>query len=73
MTPLRTLKASNMNAARRKKLEEIKADLACLLEAEQTAHDNLPESIQAGERGDKMQETSDALQNAIDELEAIDA
>lgn len=62
-----------MNKERRKVLERVKEDLQILLDAEQEAYDNLPEGIQAGERGDKMQETINAMQNAFDELDAIDA
>lgn len=53
-----------MNNARRKEIEKITADLEAikerieaLQEEEQDAFDNLPESIQYGERGDKMQST----------------
>ena len=41
-----------MNAKRRKRLDQIKDDLQVLIEDEQTAHDNLPDSIQESERGE---------------------
>jgi len=60
----------NMNAVRRKEIDALiermneliaKANMIC--DAEQTAYDNLPENLQDSERGD-------AMQNAIDNLDA---
>lgn len=69
-----------MNKARRKQLEkalgqaeELKEAIEILRDEEQEAHDNLPESIQYGERGDSMQEIVDSLDYAVSNLDdAID-
>ena len=45
-------------------LEELKQEVYDILDEEQEAYDNLPESFQNGERGDSMQEAIDALENA---------
>ena len=65
-----------MNNARRKEIEKITADLEAikerieaLQEEEQDAFDNLPESIQYGERGDKMQSAIDNLEYAADKIQ----
>ena len=65
-----------MNKARRKQLEEalgkaeeLKETLDSLRDEEQEAYDNLPESIQYGERGDKMQENIDNLNYAVSNLQ----
>lgn len=62
-----------MNAERRKKLDQIKSDLQVVIEDEQAAYDNLPDSIRAGEKGDQMQIAIDSMQTALDELEGMDA
>lgn len=66
-----------MNKARRKQLEDlieqlsgIKDGIEAVLEEEQEAFDNLPEGIQASERGEAMQENIDNLQTAADSLES---
>lgn len=69
-----------MNAARRaalsaiaEKLESIKTDLEYLTEQEQEYYDNMPESFQSGEKGDKAQAAIDELESASSSLgEAID-
>lgn len=69
-----------MNKLRRKQLEEalgkaeeLKETLESLRDEEQEAHDNLPETIQAGERGDTMQENINNLDYAVDNVgDAID-
>ena len=65
-----------MNNARRKEIEKITAELEyikerieALQEEEQDAFDNLPESIQYGERGDKMQSAIDNLECAADNIQ----
>ena len=65
-----------MNNARRKEIEKITVDLEAikelieaLQEEEQDAFDNLPESIQYGERGDKMQSAIDNLEYAADNIQ----
>jgi len=60
-----------MNAKRRAKLEQIKADLAELIEAEEAAIDNIPESLSGSEQAQTAIEICDSLQQALDELEAI--
>lgn len=66
-----------MNKARRKQLEDlieqlsgIKDSIEAVMEEEQEAFDNLPEGIQASERGETMQENIDNLQTAADSLES---
>lgn len=66
-----------MNKTRRKQLEdlieqlsEIKDSIEAVMEEEQEAFDNLPEGIQASERGEAMQENIDNLQTAADSLES---
>lgn len=65
-----------MNNARRKNLtnirariEELKSDLELLLEEEQEAFDNMPESIQYSDRGETMEEGISALEDAVSSLE----
>nr|DAZ51177.1 MAG TPA: hypothetical protein [Caudoviricetes sp.] len=65
-----------MNKARRisitkiaDSLQALKSDVESIQSEEQDAYDNLPESIQDGERGDRMQE---AIENLDDALTLID-
>ena len=65
-----------MNKKRRKEIEnlresisETKAKLQYLLDEEQQAFDNMPESIQESERGEEMQEIIEYMETAIDGLE----
>ena len=65
-----------MNNERSKEIQKITADLEAikerieaLQEEEQDAFDNLPESIQYGERGDKMQSAIDNLEYAADNIQ----
>ncbi|MBD5224218.1 MAG: hypothetical protein HDS71_09290 [Bacteroidales bacterium] len=67
-----------MNANRRKrisaiwdKIEDLKAELESIMEEEQECFDNLPESLQDSERGDKMQEAVDALENAASSIDEV--
>lgn len=60
-----------MNKQRRKaiekisdKLEELQAELQMLKDEEEEAYDNLPESLQDGEKGEAMQEAIEYLDNA---------
>lgn len=64
---------NSMNAERRKKLDQIKSDLQVVIEDEQAAYDNLPDSIRDSARGDQMQVGIDSMQTALDELEGMDA
>lgn len=76
-----------MNNNRRKRLEHIKerieslmSELTCdlkeelelILSEEQDCYDNMPESLQNGERGEASQQAIDGIQQAIDELEMLD-
>ncbi len=65
-----------MNAARRKSLdaifamiEEAKSQLETLRDEEQETYDNLPESFQNGEKGEKAQTAIDAMESAISNIE----
>lgn len=75
-----------MNAKRRKAIKEVAGRIASLREAveamvtdletirdeEQEAYDNLPEGIQAGDRGDAMQAAISDLDSAINDLQTLD-
>lgn len=74
-----------MNVAKRKALravvarleeldamrEEIREQLSGIIEEEQESLENLPESIQASERGEQMQEYIDAMENVTGELDLM--
>lgn len=64
-----------MNDARRKEIERAKAlldEARNIIEAAQSdEHDNMPDSLQSGERGEKAQEAADALQEACDAIEEV--
>lgn len=71
-----------MNKQRRKALEGIinelenqKAAIEAILDEEQEAYDNIPESLQDTDRANQMYENIDALEDAIANLEGdvIDA
>lgn len=54
-------------------LEEQMGEIQLLTEEEQGAFDNLPESLQNGERGDAMQAAIDNLESAADSIgESLD-
>ena len=52
-------------------LREISSALGDLITEEEEAYDNLPEGIQASERGEQMQEIIDQLYNAQSDLDDI--
>jgi len=62
-----------MNNKRRKEIQKVIKGLenvvSQILDEEQEAFDNMPESLQYSERGDASQEAQDNLNNAIDALE----
>lgn len=65
-----------MNKQTRKELEEVSFDLLELIlkveyirDEEQEKFDNLPEGLQESERGQKFEETVDALEEVINSLE----
>ena len=65
-----------MNDYRRKSLDEIKRDIDALSERlqliqedEQTAFDNMPDSLALSERGERAEAAIDAIESAIGFLE----
>lgn len=67
-----------MNNQRRQQIEQAKVLLAqvetLLTQArddEQAYYDNMPESIQAGAKGDQAQQAADDLSEALDSMESI--
>ena len=74
------LNSISMNATRRKQLaklveqlESIMSDIDTIREQEQEAYDNMPDSIQESERGDRMSEIIDSIQYAYDNVsDAVD-
>lgn len=61
--------AKRIDAELRALIEEIQSDIDTVKDEEQDAFDNLPESFQEGEKGERAQEALDALQGAYDECE----
>lgn len=51
---------------------EIQEELETVMDEEQEAFDNMPESLQESERGEQMQEYIDAMQYAMDDMENFD-
>lgn len=71
-------KEKRMNKARRKQLAEASALIAqeqgiieSVKDDEQEAHDNLPESIQYGEKGQQMEEYIDMLDEAYGQCDDL--
>lgn len=75
-----------MNNARRKQLDDLRQRISALkdqadelkdelesgpLSDEQDAFDNMPESLQDGEKGEKAQAALDAMQEAVDALDEV--
>ena len=52
-------------------IENAKIELESIRDEEQECFDNLPESIQYGERGDEMQENIDDIDSEISNLEDV--
>lgn len=69
-----------MNRTRREKIDSLieqldvlKSDIESLTDDEQTAYDNLPETLQTGNRGELMMSAIDNLESAVSCVEeAID-
>ena len=66
-----------MNKARRKALEDlasqlgdILAELEALRDEEQEYFDNMPESLQGGDKGSDAEQAIDSMNSALDSLEA---
>jgi len=69
-----------MNNARRKQIEGIRAEMESastrledIMAEEQDYLDNMPESLQGGEKGATAEEAIDNLQSAIDSLDETTA
>lgn len=69
-----------MNNARRKSvaealelIEKARNILEEVKDEEQEAYDNLPESLQYGERGERMQENVDTIEEYLSYLEETDS
>lgn len=60
-----------MNDARRKKITQAIDLLREAAEEERGAFDNMPDSLRDAERGLKMEETADALDEAVSSLEDV--
>ncbi len=67
-----------MNKVRRKQLEEIQTELellnerlGSLLDEEQQYYENMPESFQGGEKGEKSQAAIDAMESAVSTMEDV--
>ena len=67
-----------MNKSRRariddliQKIEDITADIDLVREDEETAYENLPESLQESERGQLMYEAIDYLESAMSSIEEV--
>jgi hypothetical protein len=52
-------------------LDELQSDLQTIRDDEQEAFDNMPESLQQGERGQASEAAINALQEAIDMLDGF--
>jgi uncharacterized coiled-coil DUF342 family protein len=53
-------------------ITSIKEDLDALKDEEREYHDNMPESFQQGERGQKADEAATNLEQAVEKLETLD-
>jgi hypothetical protein len=56
-------------AALRARLEDIKSEIETLQEAERDAFDNMPESLQASDKGQQSEAAADALSEAVDAID----
>ena len=77
-TSTTNIKTSDMNNKRRKAIEDIakkisqlQRELTEIASDEQTAFDNLPESIQESEKGEKMIENIDEINDIVYELDNL--
>lgn len=53
-------------------IEEARAMLECVMEEEQEAFDNLPESFQYSERGEQMEENISIIEDFLDNINTED-
>ena len=58
-----------MNKDRRTRLQAVIDELNCIIDQEQEAYDNMPQSFQEGERGEKISEGIDTMTEAKDNIE----
>lgn len=58
--------ASNWMEKHAELMQTLNEELQAILDAEQEAYDNLPESIQETEKGEAMQECIDMMQKMVD-------
>lgn len=61
-----------MNKERRNKIAGALAMLQDARDGEQAAFDNLPETFQAGQQGERLEQNVEQLDQAIESLEAIE-
>jgi len=61
-----------MNAERRKRLETARRELSQVLDEEQDARENLPESLQDSDKAAVMDENIANIETALDVLDNID-
>ena len=52
-------------------LDQLKSELETIQEEEQEAYDAMPEGLQGSERGEKAQASSDALSEAVSQLDGV--
>ncbi|MBQ7349231.1 MAG: hypothetical protein IJW47_04480, partial [Clostridia bacterium] len=64
-----------MNKQRRKRIDElieqlesVKSEIETVLEEEQEYFDNMPESFQYGEKGEKAEEAIRSIEDAVESL-----
>ena len=53
-------------------LSDVKGDLESLRDEEQEYYDNMPESMQGGDKGDTAQTAINAMEEALSSLEDLD-
>lgn len=53
-------------------IEEARAMLECVMDEEQEAFDNLPESFQYSERGEQMEENISIIEDFLDNINTED-
>ena len=54
-------------------IQDIRADIEAIKDEEDEKYENLPESFQYGEMGEKMQENSEQLECVMDDLDNADS
>ena len=53
------------------RLEDVKTNIESIKDDEEMAYDNLPESLQDGEKGSLMQDAMNSMEDAIDGIDFI--